>query len=131
MTHEAISALFAGVVGPLHLLSFSTLLGTELYQTFIITKVCFRVLPRPAFVRLQGRLFQIYFQGQMVLLLVAAATYPPYGPWSLVRNVKDLALLVGATAAGVANLLVYEPRTRHVMFEQTKKGKILKASTPE
>ena len=43
-------AAMDAIATPCHLLCFSTLLGTQLYQSFIIVKVAFRALPRPAFI---------------------------------------------------------------------------------
>ncbi|KAL6157329.1 hypothetical protein ACJQWK_07225 [Exserohilum turcicum] len=57
-----ISTLLSAVLPPCHLLAYSTLLGTELYQTFVMTKVAHRALARPSFVNLQKRVFTIYFK---------------------------------------------------------------------
>jgi hypothetical protein len=39
------SASLASFLAPAHLLVYSALLGTELYQTFVMTKVSYQVLP--------------------------------------------------------------------------------------
>ncbi len=52
----------------LHLLFYATLLGAELFQTFILTKVSFHALPRSAFITLQKRLFPVYFRAQTLYL---------------------------------------------------------------
>lgn len=64
------------VLGALHILSFSTLLGTDLYQTFFLTGIAFRSLPRAAFTTLQKRVFPVYFRLQTGLVLLAAVTVP-------------------------------------------------------
>ncbi|KAK0615369.1 hypothetical protein B0T17DRAFT_511140 [Bombardia bombarda] len=106
-------------LAPYHLLIYSTLLGTELYQTFVVTKICFTALPRPAFIALQKRLFPVYFQAQSTLLVLAAVTFPPGGVASLARGGKSgwVPFVVAGVTAGL-NLLVYGPRTRKVMLER-------------
>ncbi|RMZ87466.1 hypothetical protein DV736_g5307, partial [Chaetothyriales sp. CBS 134916] len=61
---------------PYHLLSYGTLLGTEVFQTFIAGIVAFRTIPRAQFVTLQTALFPIYFSIQTALPVVLALTYP-------------------------------------------------------
>ncbi|KAK1827485.1 hypothetical protein QBC39DRAFT_267016 [Podospora conica] len=92
----------------LHLLLYSTLLGTELFQTFILTKVSFHALPRSAFITLQKRLFPVYFRAQTLLLVLTAATLP----LSRLLVPVDAVLFTVAGATAVRNLVVYEPRTR-------------------
>jgi hypothetical protein len=70
---------------PLHLLSYSTLMGTQLYQTFVMTKIAYQELPRPAFIKFQLRVFPTYFRGQTLLLVLTAATFPP-GPLALLSK---------------------------------------------
>jgi hypothetical protein len=65
------------VLAPVHLLAYSALLGTELYQTFVLTKASYQALPRSAFTTLQKKLFPIYFQSQSLLLFVVAVSTPP------------------------------------------------------
>lgn len=93
-----------------HLLFYSTLLGTSLFQTFVITKISFQALPRPAFITLQKRLFPVYFRAQTLLLVLTAATLPL--PRVLTAD-GVLFAVAGVTAVG--NLVVYEPRTRGAM----------------
>jgi hypothetical protein len=109
---------------PYHLLSYSTLLGTSIYQSFIVVKTVHRVLPRPAFVTLQGRLFPIYFQLQTICLLLTAATFPPYGPISLVRDGPSVILFSVAGVGALLNFFVYGPRTRQAMIDRNQKGRL-------
>ncbi|KAI0023894.1 hypothetical protein F4780DRAFT_728263 [Xylariomycetidae sp. FL0641] len=116
------SLSMARFLEPLHLLCYSALLGSTLYQSFIVTKICYRSLPRSAFVDLQKRLFPIYFRVQAVLLLVAALTIPPRGPFSLIAKRGNW---IPYTIAGVATLLnvaVYGPRTRKIMLERVEQS---------
>ncbi|SPQ26472.1 3bfbf0cb-2ea7-4c18-931f-236460dde96c [Thermothielavioides terrestris] len=90
------SAVF-GSLAPFHLLLYSTLLGTELYQTFVNTKVCYVTLPRSAFTTLQKRIFPIYFRSQS-----KRADWVPFA-------------VAGVTA--LLNCLVYGPRTQKAMVD--------------
>lgn len=114
----------ASVLAPLHLLFYSTLLGTELYQSFVMTKICFNTLPKSAFTTLQKRVFPVYFKGQTALLLLTAATVPPYGPLSVTQSkVTWISFLVAGVTA-VLNLAVYEPRTRKAMIDRIHQGRL-------
>jgi len=110
------------VLAPAHLLFFSTLLGTELYQSFVMTKVCYQALPRSAFTTLQKHVFPLYFKGQTVLLLLAAATVPSQGPFALLQSKLDWIPFAVAGLTAVLNLVVYEPRTRSAMAERIHQG---------
>ncbi|OAL51775.1 hypothetical protein IQ07DRAFT_586126 [Pyrenochaeta sp. DS3sAY3a] len=114
----ALSSILSAVLPPVHLLAYSTLLGTELYQSFVMTKVAFVALPRLAFTTLQKSVFPVYFQSQSLLILLVAATVPPFGPASMVKEKNDwISLAVMSVTAGL-NLLVYGPRTKDVMIER-------------
>jgi hypothetical protein len=110
------------ILAPAHLLAYSTLLGTEVYQSFVMTKVSYQALPRSAFTTLQKRVFPIYFQSQSLLLLLVAATCPPHGPTSLLHSRFEWVSLVVAGATAGLNLLVYEPRTQTLMTERVHQG---------
>ena len=110
----------------LHFLLYSTLLGTELYQTFILTKVTFQALPRPAFITLQKRLFPVYFRIQTFLLVLTAVTFPPRGLLSLSEAKLDGALFFMAGVTAMGNLIVYEPRTQAAMDAVAKVGQGMK-----
>ncbi|EMD66744.1 hypothetical protein GGP41_008137 [Bipolaris sorokiniana] len=112
------TTVVSAVLPPVHLLAYSALIGTELYQTFVVTKITYRTLPRPAFVGLQKQLFPAYFKAQSLLLLVVALTRPPYGPFS---SFGELASCIPFVIAGVTtglNLVLYGPRTRALMIER-------------
>jgi len=112
----------AGLLPPVHLLAYSTLLGTELYQTFVMTRVSYQALPRSAFTTLQKRVFPIYFQSQSILLLIVAATFPPRGPLSLLAEKSDwIAFAIAGVTAGF-NLVVFGPRTKDLMVERVHQG---------
>ncbi|KAI1475727.1 hypothetical protein K445DRAFT_53934 [Daldinia sp. EC12] len=108
----------ASFLAPIHLLSYSTLLGMELYQSFVMTKVCYQELPRSAFTTLQKRVFPIYFRGQTFLLLLTAATIPPYGPLTLQSSKGNWIPFAIAGVMALLNLMLYGPRTRQVMIDR-------------
>ena len=115
---QALPGLFSSILPPAHLLAYSTLLGTELYQSFVMTKVAYQALPRSAFTTLQKRVFPVYFQSQSILLLVVAATFPPHGPISIFRKRGDwIAFAIAGVTAGF-NLIVFGPRTQALMIER-------------
>ncbi|KXX80971.1 hypothetical protein MMYC01_203888 [Madurella mycetomatis] len=111
-----------GSLAPYHLLLYSTLLGTEIFQTFVNTKVCFDALPRSAFTTLQKRIFPIYFRGQAVLLLLSAVTFPPHGLPSLTRQMADWIPYAVAGTTSLLNLFLYEPKTRRAMIDCIHQG---------
>lgn len=120
---------FTKLLAPLHLLAYSTLLGTQLYQSFVMVKISYQALPRSAFTTLQKRVFPIYFRSQSLLLVMTIATFPPHGPSLLAKEKGDwIAFLVAGVAAGL-NLVVYGPRTRNAMIERIHQGKFSNKSS--
>lgn len=59
-----------------HILSYGSLLGSTLFQSFIGGVVAYKALPRPQFSTLQQKTFPIFFAMQSVLPLILVATYP-------------------------------------------------------
>ncbi|KAK4168254.1 putative mitochondrial outer membrane protein [Cladorrhinum sp. PSN259] len=112
-----ISSFLFNILPPCHLIVYSTLLGTQLYQTFVMTKVSYNALSRPAFRTLQKRVFPLYFKAQACLVLLNAITFPASGPGGLATNKADWIphLIAGVTA--ILNLSIYEPRTRRSMIQ--------------
>ena len=110
-------------LGPVHILFYSSLLGTELYQTFVMTKVSHKALPKSAFTSLQKRVFPIYFCAQTLLLALTTVTIPPAGPFSLIGDKTALISFSVAGLTAVLNLLVFGPKTRRVMIERIHQGK--------
>lgn len=101
-----------------HMIIYGTLLGTELYQSFVMTKVCYNALPMSAFTTLQKRVFPVYFRGQTLLLVLTALTHPPYGPVSLAATLWDLIPLAFGGAMAALNLMVWGPRAQTAMTER-------------
>jgi len=118
------------MLAPLHLLSFSTLLGTQLWQTFIVTKIAFQSLPRSAFTTLNKRIFRAYFLSQSILVLITAITVPnnPVLESLPVRLSGARSIDQGATtwaatftimaSSSLLNLFLWEPRSRRAMIDR-------------
>ncbi|KZL86217.1 hypothetical protein CI238_03756 [Colletotrichum incanum] len=105
-------------LAPYHIISYATLLGTSIFQTFVNTKICYSELPRSAFTTLQKRLFPVYFRCQAVLLLLTAITFPPYGPPSLLKEKRDWIPFAFVGLTTMANLFIYGPKTRQAMIDR-------------
>ena len=112
-------------LAPYHLLGFSALLGTEIYQTFFMTKVCYQALPISAFTTLQKKVFPLYFSLQGFLVAFTIATYPPYGIASLSNSLVDLSLLSFTGVMSLLNIFLYGPRTTSAMVERIHQGTVL------
>ncbi|KAJ5912723.1 hypothetical protein N7504_001606 [Penicillium tannophilum] len=108
--------LTVGNLLPYHLLSYGALLGTELYQSFVNTKLCYRHLPMREFLGLNKRIFPVYFTCQIGLAALTAATRPPYSIVSLAADLWNAAPLVVVLAMGSLNYFVYGPKTTTVSF---------------
>jgi hypothetical protein len=113
------------LLAPLHLLTYSTLLGTQLYQTFLLNNLSYRVLPRPAFTTLQRRLFPVYFRAQVLLLCLAALTLPPHGLRSVAGDMYTCVALGFAGMSAGMNWGVYGPRLDGVVARQIQMGMFL------
>ncbi|EAW14840.1 DUF4149 domain-containing protein [Aspergillus clavatus NRRL 1] len=101
---------------PYHLLSFGALLGTEIFQTFVNTKVCYKALPMREFLALQKRLFPAYFQSQVGLLVLTAVTRPPHSLLSFSKHGWDTVPLFVVAVTGALNWFVFGPRTTTTAF---------------
>ncbi|CAI7574938.1 unnamed protein product [Penicillium pancosmium] len=96
---------------PYHIFAYGTLLGTQLYQTFVNTKLCFKYLPMRDFLTLQKRVFPVYFASQVGLVVLTAATHPPYSIISLMNDFWSAGPLLVVLGTGGLNWAVYGPRT--------------------
>ncbi|RPA99662.1 hypothetical protein L873DRAFT_1682632 [Choiromyces venosus 120613-1] len=118
--------------GPVHVLAYGTLLGSQFYQSFIGGVMAYKALPRPQFSQLQQKIFPVYFTLQTVLPAVLLLTHPSMSTTSLINPSSPyfyntgLPLLV-VLGASLANLAVISPATTKVMRErkiqETKEGK--------
>ncbi|KAI0002820.1 hypothetical protein F4779DRAFT_113655 [Xylariaceae sp. FL0662B] len=61
---------------PYHILSYGTLLGTQVFHTFFNSTTSFKVLERPQFAILQRAVFPQYFGIQTAVPILLAVTYP-------------------------------------------------------
>ncbi|KKZ61707.1 hypothetical protein EMCG_03736 [[Emmonsia] crescens] len=123
-------------LAPFHLLSYGTLLGAQVYQTFVGGIIAFKTLPRPQFSTLQASIFPVYFSIQTALPLVVAITYPGVktfmgrGPSSLSgvlaedQRTTTLLPLLTMFLAGLTNRLVLGPMTAKIMRQKNHQGMI-------
>lgn len=118
-----LQSVFANLA-PFHLLSFSALFGSQLYQTFVVTKVAFNTLPRPAYTKFQKTIFPVYFHGQSLLLILTAVTFPPHGPLSLIQQKSDWIPFAVSGVASALNFFIYGPRTRQLMLDRAQQGSL-------
>ncbi len=116
-----------GQLAPWHLLSYSALLGMELYQTFVVTKVAHVFLPQSAFHTLQKRIFPIYFRAQTALVVLTAISVPALGPRSLAQNKADWIPFAVAGATAVLNMTMYGPRTSKLMVDRVHQSTCFEA----
>jgi hypothetical protein len=57
------------------------------------------------------------------MLVLAAVTFPPYGPVSLIKNKWDwIPFAIAGVTAGL-NITIYGPRTRQIMIDRIHQGK--------
>lgn len=59
-----------------HILTYSTLFGSNLWNTFFAGPIAYKCLPRPQFATLQTNIFPAFFSLHTALPLVLAFTYP-------------------------------------------------------
>ncbi|KAF2677448.1 hypothetical protein K458DRAFT_481360 [Lentithecium fluviatile CBS 122367] len=116
--------LLPTVLAPLHLLTYSTLLGTQLYQSFVMVKIAHTALPYDSFTTLQKRVFPVYFRSQSLLLLLTAATFPPHGPALRVTQKGDLVPFIVAGITAALNLMVFGPKTNRIMMVRKYQAEI-------
>ncbi|KAI9766482.1 MAG: hypothetical protein M1835_007178 [Candelina submexicana] len=106
-------------LAPYHIFAYGTLLGSQLYQSFILTKLNFRTLPAPHFNALNKKVFPIYFQLQTGLVVLTALTHPPLSLMSLwQRGWSESVPLSFALGMAVLNLRVWGPETERVRVER-------------
>lgn len=123
-----------------HILTYGTLLGSNLFQTFLGGPVAYKALPRPSFSSLQQAIFPPYFTFQAALPVLLAITWPgekvaQVGGAEISQNAgfwgvfSENSLLTAGVpvaimfATSAANLLVFGPATTKVMRERKHQGK--------
>ncbi|MCJ1369410.1 hypothetical protein MMC20_000621 [Loxospora ochrophaea] len=127
---------------PYHIFSYSTLLGINLYQSFISGPIAYKALSRPSFSQLQQAVFPIYFSLQTGLSVLLALTYPGLianltngtttnllSPSNRTHTLLPMGIIF---ASSLSNLLFAGPQTTKIMRErkvqETRDGK--KSSDP-
>ncbi|ERF68918.1 hypothetical protein EPUS_08078 [Endocarpon pusillum Z07020] len=124
---------------PYHLISYGTLLGSQVFQSFIGGIVAYRALPRPQFSSLQQAIFPVYFSMQAALPVILALTYPGErtaigsrpsslsGVLEQQNRLHVLTPLLTMLVTSLANLMAVGPATTRIMKErkhqETRDGK--------
>ncbi|KAI0386092.1 hypothetical protein F5Y04DRAFT_243339 [Hypomontagnella monticulosa] len=117
---------------PYQVLTYGTLLGTQVFHTFVNSTAAFKTLERPQFAVLQRALFPVYFGLQTTAPVVLALTYPGNNlvPSSLAGVLHEsnrwgvLIPLGTMCAAGLLNWAYLLPETNKITAlrrEQEKK----------
>lgn len=116
--------VLALVLPPVHLMAWGALVGTDLYQTFINTKLCYNHLPMAQFTNLTKRIFPVYFAIQLGLSVVTILSVPPYGPLAAFMTGSKIPVwtswvpLAVSVACAVWNVFVWGPRASVLMIER-------------
>lgn len=121
------------------ILTYGTLLGSNLFQTFLAGPLAFKALPRPSFSTLQQAIFPPYFTFQSALPILLALTWPgdriasggsavvrkEAGFWGVLSesNLLDAGLPVAVMfVTSFVNLVALGPMTTRVMKERKHQG---------
>jgi hypothetical protein len=128
---------------PWHVLTYGSLLGSNLFQTFLNGPISYTALPRPQFSTLQTAIFPAYFSLQTALPVLLALTWPgekvlgignavarrAEGVQGLMKSEEGnfwtalvpMAVMFGTSAI---NLLALGPMTTKVMKQRKHQGKV-------
>jgi hypothetical protein len=126
-----------------HILTYGTLLGSNLFQTFLGGPLAFKALPRPQFSTLQQAIFPPYFTFQAALPVLLALTWPgdkvaQVGSKAIMHNsgfwgiFSDNSFWTAGVpvaimfATSAANLFVFGPATTKVMKERKHQGETIR-----
>lgn len=100
-----------------HLLAYGTLLGSVVFNTFVVGLTMFGNMPRQMFGRVQAKMFPKYFglTTAAIFVLLAGHGMSDAGLVMEAPGVREL-----ATAAGlsVLNMLLIEPYVTRLMFKR-------------
>jgi len=117
---------------PYHIISYGTLLGSQLYQSFVAGIIAFRTLERPQFRTLQQAVFPVYFSLQTTLPVLVALTFPGEktalgstssslaGVLAEENRFSALVPLVTMFVTGLLNLAVIGPKTVKIIQDRQR-----------
>ncbi|KIY99928.1 hypothetical protein MNEG_8032 [Monoraphidium neglectum] len=100
-----------------HVLAFGTLLGSIIFNTFIVGLTMFKNMPRQMFGRVQSKMFPKYFSlttGAALVLLAGHALSPA----GLVLSAPGVVALLVTSGLSVLNWLAIEPFVTGLMFQR-------------
>lgn len=101
-----------------HVLAYGSLLGTLIFNTFIVGLTMFANMPRQMFGRVQAKMFPKYFSLTTAALLILLAGHWLYSPAGLSAAAPGVTPLLWAVGLNVVNLLFIEPYVTKMMFER-------------
>ncbi|KAI5287252.1 hypothetical protein KEM52_001681, partial [Ascosphaera acerosa] len=122
------------MLAPAHILSYGTLLGSQVFETFVASVIAFKSLERPAFSKLQNHTFPCYFGMTTALPVVVALTFPglktavstvaPSLAGVLDESVRCGTLVPLATVffTSLTNLVCFLPRAKEIKAQRAKLG---------
>lgn len=107
---------YATRLSTIHVLAYSTCLGTNVFQTFLVGPIAYSTLPRQQFGNLQARLTPSFFGLQAITatICVAASYYSTSGTYN------ELIAMSGVAAINLLNLAILGPMTTKMMMERHK-----------
>lgn len=119
-----------------HIISYGTLLGSTLFQSFIAGPFAYSAIPRPQFATLQQKIVPTYFAFQTALPVVLALTWPGANVRGTVlrndtgwrgvldsSNFWDALVPIGVMfGTGLLNMVLLGPATTKVMRERKHQG---------
>jgi len=110
----------SGIIRLMHLVCFSTALGTSLWASFIGGIIMFKNLPRHQFGNLQAKMFPAYFKLLLVCCSICVAAMAVTHPWVTATKREKLQIIaLGISLLAVLiNLLIFQPLTVKVMKER-------------
>jgi len=113
-------------------ISYGSLLGSQVFQSFVGGIVAYKALTRPQFSQLQQRIFPIYFSLQTALPAILALTYPGStilatrnslsGVVSEGNRWSVLVPIATVFVTGLVNLVAVGPATTNIMKERKHQG---------
>lgn len=102
-----------------HVLAYGTLLGSIVFNTFVVGLTMFANMPRQMFGRVQSKMFPKYFSltTTAALVLLAGHAFSAAGP-GLALSAPGVAPLATAVGLSVLNWLFIEPYVTDMMFQR-------------
>ncbi|KAL5014108.1 hypothetical protein ScPMuIL_008378 [Solemya velum] len=108
------------LVNFLHLFSFSTHFGSQMWVTLVAGLTMFYNLPRIMFGQVQSRLFPMFFLSSLVMSSITLTTYViqhPYETWGRIQFIEVCALTTCLISTSI-NTFVLSPLVVDIMIKR-------------